>query len=39
MEIQKNQLEIQKIQLETQNEQIVELRTGMDKFITNIHPF
>ena len=30
---------MQKNQLETQNEQIIELQTGMGKFITNIHPF
>ena len=39
LESQNDQVEIQKNQLETQNEQIIELQTGMDKFITNVHWF
>ena len=39
LESQTDQVEIQKHQLETRNEQIIRLQTGMDKFITNIHPF
>ena len=39
LESQTDQVEIQKHQLETQNEQIIELQTGMNKFITNIHLF
>ena len=39
LESQTDQVEIQKHQLETQNEQIIELQTGMGKFITNIHLF
>ena len=39
LESQTDQVEIQKHQLETRNEQIIELQTGMDKFITNIHQF
>ena len=39
LESQTDQVEIQKHQLETQNEQIVELQTGMGKFISNVRQF